>query len=110
MGQLSVKSVRIDEDGRLLVIPDLPPDRDFAFISRAARAARWDEAERALYTPAPETSTYFDRFQHLAEAAADEYGELLVVSERTQFANVPGFLEAEIREWRPSRRLTRRCS
>ena len=105
MGQLSVKSVSIDEDGRLLVMPDLPPDRDFAFIYRAARGARWDKAERALYTPAPESSTYFDRFQHIAEAAADEYGELLVVSERTRFANVPSPLEEEIREWRPSRRL-----
>jgi len=110
MGQLSVESVRIDEDGRLLVVPHLPPDRDFAFIYRAARGARWDQAERTLYMPAPKSSSYFDCFQHIAEAAADEYGELLVVSERTQFANVPDSLEEEIREWRPSRRLTRRCS
>ena len=110
MGQLLVDSVRIDEDGRLLVVPDLSPDRDLAFIYRAARGARWDEAERALYTPAPETSSYFERFQHIAEAAAHEYGELLTLSERTQFANVPASLEQEIRGWRPSRRLTRRCS
>ena len=110
MGQLNVESVRIDEDGRLLVVPALPPDRDFAFIYRAALGARWDEVERALYTPAPETSSYFDRFQQIAEASADEYGELLVVSSQTQFANVPESLEQEIRSWRPSRRLTVRCS
>ena len=110
MGQVPVESVRIDENGRLLVCPSLPRDRDLAFVYRAARGARWDDSARALYTAAPEASSYFDRFQHIAEAAADEYGELLVVSEQTAFTNVPDDLERQIRGWRPSRRLTSRCS
>jgi len=110
VGRIAIDSVLIDERGRLLVVPDIPLDRDFAFIYRAEKGARWDDAYHAFYTPAPETGTYFDSFRQIAEAAAHEYGELLVVSDRTRFTNVPGSLEAWIREWRPSRRLLERCT
>jgi len=93
-----------------LCVPAFRATRTSLSFYRAARGARWDDSARALYTAAPETSSYFDRFQHIAEAAADEYGKLLVVSEQTEFTNVPDDLEKKIRGWRPSRRLTRRCS
>ena len=64
--------------GRLRVEPEPSPDRDFEFIYRAARGVRWDEVRRALYTPAPDGCTYLDPFQHIVEATAGEYGELLV--------------------------------
>jgi hypothetical protein len=105
-----VEAIRIDEDGGLLVSPDLAADRDFAFIYRAARGVHWVGSARALSVPKPESTTYLERFGHIVEAVADEYGELLVVSEHTQFTRVPDNLQAEIRAWCAPRRLTRRCS
>ncbi len=101
MGKVPVVEVEMDANRRLWVTPDLRPGRDLEFVYRAGREVRWSSDRGALTTPAPVTGTDFDRFTHIAEAVAGEYGELLFLTERTRFKNVASSFVAQIRRWSP---------
>src|SRR5262245_12444097 len=53
MRTLNINQIRLAEEGQLLVVVDLAPEEDFAFIYRAGMEIGWRPAERALASPAP---------------------------------------------------------
>lgn len=89
MRDVRITKISIDDGGRLLVFPELGPSESFEFVYRAARGAHWDTAERALYTAAPVTSTYPERFGHIVSAIASEYGCRLQLAAEVGWSNVP---------------------
>ena len=94
--RIVITKVSVDEDGRLLVYPLLPADETFEFIYRAARGANWDPDQHALYTEAPKTSSYSERFRHIVEAVASEYGRNLVLTNETVWHDVPSEVQQSI--------------
>ena len=97
--EITIASVSIDSARRLLVRPSLDADSDFALIYRAAMGVNWDSESRSLVAPTPKEWSHFDWFKHLIEAVSIEYGQRLVLSETTQWANVPEELRAEIERY-----------
>ena len=58
MESIALSKVRIDEAGRLRVIPASNPNKIFRFIYRAAMEVDWDEEERGFFTPVPRELSY----------------------------------------------------
>jgi hypothetical protein len=94
---IPVAEVRLGDDGRLLVVPDLPSGEDLAFIYRAATEISWDKSLRALASPSPRPGgwSYVDWFRQIARAVVDEYGAVLAVGPGTRWF-VPEELRREI--------------
>ena len=85
MRTVAIKQIRLNEDGRLLVVVDLPPGEDFESIYRAGMEIGWRPAERALSSPVPTPGgwSYSDWFRQILRAAADEYGARLAIERDT---------------------------
>ena len=96
MTRVAITKVSVAKDGRLLVYPSLPAGETFEFIYRAARGASWDASLNALYTEAPKTSSYPERFRHIVEAVASEYGRALVLTHETTWHKVPSDVQRSI--------------
>ncbi len=96
MTRVEITEVSIAKDGRLLVCPSLPAGESFEFVYRAARGASWDADLHALYTEAPKTSSYPERFRHIVEAVASEYGRELVLTDETKWHEVPSDVRRSI--------------
>lgn len=96
MSKLLITRIAIDPEGRILVYPNLPAGQDFEQIHRAARGAYWDPSERAIFTAAPVTGSYPERFSHILAAAASEYGCTLCLSRRVAWSNVPDEIREDI--------------
>jgi Integron Cassette Protein Hfx_Cass5 len=86
--EVAIREIRVDEVGRLLVVPDLSPQEDFAHIYRAAMEVSWSASARGLLSPAlrPGGWTYSEWFRHILRAAADEYGTTLVIDAGTRWS------------------------
>jgi hypothetical protein len=78
----------LDDDGRLLIVPALGPDEDFALIYRAGMEIEWRPAQRALSSPRlrPGGWSYSDWFQQILRAASAEYGTTLSISDATTWS------------------------
>jgi hypothetical protein len=94
--RVAITKVSIGKDGRLLVYARLPAGETFEFIYRAARGAYWDADLQALYTEAPRTSSYRERFRHIVEAVAAEYGRDLVLTDESRWHEVPSDVQRSI--------------
>jgi len=88
MRTLNINQIRLAEEGQLLVVVDLAPEEDFAFIYRAGMEIGWRPAERALASPAPRLGgwSYADWFRQILRAAAGEYGATLVIDRNTTWS------------------------
>jgi len=95
-----VREVRVDADGRLLVVPDLTEEEDLAFIYRAAMGIGWDRTTRGLVSPSlrPGGWSYLDWFHQTLRAVADEYGARLLVGAGTKWF-VPDDVRHQIEKW-----------
>ncbi len=96
MTRVAITKLTVAKDGRLLVYAPLPAGETFEFIYRAARGAYWDVELQALYTEAPRTSSYLERFRHIVEAVASEYGRELVLTDETTWHEVPSDIQRSI--------------
>jgi hypothetical protein len=78
---LTIKQIRLDGNGWLLVVPDLPTEEDFDFIYRAGMEIAWRPADRGLSSPAPRPNgwSYGDWFRQILRAAAAEFGNALAI-------------------------------
>jgi hypothetical protein len=56
----NIVEVRIDDAGRLCVVPEIA---DFAYIYRAGMEVSWDESGEFLYSPSPREWTYVRWFE-----------------------------------------------
>lgn len=95
MKTCEVAELRIDQRGRLLVIPvDFDPRRPF--IYRAASSVRWEESSNAFVAAAPEKWEYGALLSHTFHEVQGELGETLRVTARTRWTNVSRELELEL--------------
>jgi hypothetical protein len=88
MRQVAIKEIKVDEANRLVVLPDLSPQEDFAHIYRAAMEITWSPSARSLLSPAlrPGGWTHAEWFRQILRAAADEYGTKLVIRADTRWS------------------------
>jgi hypothetical protein len=95
--EVVIREIRVDESGRLLVVPALEPHEDLSFIYRAAMEVTWSSAARGLLCPElrPGGWSYADWFQQILRAAIDEYGTKLVIDAQTAWS-VPGDVRSQI--------------
>ena len=97
--EVTICQVAVDEAGRLLVQPALPPGTDFMHVYRAAMGVYWEPETRSLLAPRPREWTYFDWFRQILAAVADEYGQRLMLRPETKWMNVPPHLRTRIETW-----------
>ena len=94
---IGVSRIRIDETGRLHVVPASNPDKMFRFIYRAAMEVDWDEDQQSFYTPAPRELSYADWYVKVLEAVRSEMGMLLSIDNTTVWDDISPALEQTIR-------------
>jgi hypothetical protein len=94
---LKIRQIKIGEDGRLLVVADLRPEENFAFIYRAGMEIGWSPEERALSSPAPRPDgwSHSDWFRQILRAAVEEYGLTLLIDGHTTWS-VPADVRRQI--------------
>ena len=83
----------IDNKERIYIKPET---EHFEFIYRAAAEVGWDDKEHFLYSPKPKEWTYFDWYRQIIMATKDEYGCQLVLTDKTQWTNIPNELKDQI--------------
>lgn len=87
-----IAEVRIDEEGRLCVVP---ASDSFPYIYREAMEVHWDNNGRFLYSPKPREWSYVRWFQQIL-AAAREQSSVLRLTSTTKWSRVPESLRAEM--------------
>ena len=95
---LAVESIAIDSEGRLLVRPHISKPKDYSLIWRDASGIRWDNTEKAFVAYEPTRWEHLPLLKQIVQAAFNEYGELLFVTEDTQWRDVPPDLREQIEE------------
>lgn len=87
MRTVGIKQITLDEEGRLLVVVDLPPEENFELIYRAGMEIGWRPAERALSSPVPRSGgwSYLDWSRQILRAAGSEYGATLAIEPNTSW-------------------------
>jgi hypothetical protein len=93
MNSESITLIRIDEQNRICITPK---KMDFQFIYRAAMEVHWDGSGKFLHSPVPREWSHFQWFKQIIDAAKDEYGCLLLVTDQTAWENVPDKTKEEI--------------
>ena len=88
-----IAEVRVDDAGRLCVVPET---QTFPFIHRAGMEVGWDKEGRFLYSPALREWSYARWFQQIVAAVASEYGCSLAVTPRTRWHGVNASEQAAI--------------
>ena len=88
----SISEIRIDDDGRLLVVPQTAR---FPYIYREAMEVAWDKSHLALCSPVPRKWDYARWFRQICDAA-EAQGTALEINASTRWTNVP---EAALKEF-----------
>jgi hypothetical protein len=93
MTKEKIIEVGIDEKGRLYIKPET---KTFEFIWRDASEVGWDDKEKVLYSPKPKEWTYYDWYRQIIMGTNGEYGCQLVLTDKTQWTNIPSELKNQI--------------
>lgn len=91
-----IREVYFNAATGLHVIPDLPPERDYALIYRDAMSVRWDGTTRAIYMVARPGRSKLDAFRQIVASVASEYGDRLVLTPQTWWSGVSSDERADI--------------
>ena len=89
----NIIEVGIDNKERIYIKPET---NDFDFIWRDASEVSWDDKNKVLYSPKPKEWTYFDWYRQIILATKGEYGCQLVLTDKTQWINIPDELKEQI--------------
>lgn len=89
----NIIEIGIDNKERIYIKPET---KNFEFIWRDASEIGWDDMKEVLYSPKPKEWTYFDWYRQIILAAKGEYGCQLVLTEKTQWINIPDELKQQI--------------
>ena len=95
MDQDFISAVKIDDQGRLHVVPD---NTEFPLIYHAGLEVSWDDSTRSLHSPKPRDWDYVRWYQQLVTAAAQEYGCQLLLTDQTTWINVDPDTKAQLLE------------
>ena len=94
MEQDAIRSIEIDETGRLHVVPS---SRVFPYIYREAMEVHWDEQRKSLYSPPPREWSYTRWFQQIVSAARQQ-GCSLLLTPNTTWRGVSNDLQHQFAE------------
>jgi len=90
----NIQEIKIDETGRLCVTPS---NGNFGQIFRSAMEIHWDTAGSFLYSPVNMKDwKYIDWYRQIVKAVKEEYGCLLIVTDETNWVDVPEDIEIQI--------------
>ena len=89
----NISEVGIDDTQRLYVRPE---KQTFEYIYRAAAEVDWDNNEKYLFSPKPGEWSNFDWYRQIIIATKGEYGCQLVLTDKTQWTNIPNELKDQI--------------
>ena len=92
MHQDHIKEIGIDDNERLYIKPS---SKKFPYIYREAMEVHWDKDGNFLYSPKPRDWSYLDWFKQLTKASREQSCSLLI-SEKTNWVNIPDKLKMEI--------------
>lgn len=95
-----ITKIEIDDSGRLLITPDT---EKFTMIYRSAAEVHWDNNVNALYSPKPREWSYLDWYKHIVSLIATDCNCRLLITESTQWKNIPEDLKTDIEELNNSR-------
>jgi hypothetical protein len=89
--------IEIDESGRLLITPDT---ERFTMIYRSAAEVHWDNKMNSLYSSKPREWSYLDWYKHIVSLIVTDCNCQLLITESTDWINVPDDLKNEIKEYK----------
>ncbi len=95
MKKIEIKSIGIDELGRLFVEPE---NSKFKMIYRTAMEVHWDSRKNVLYSPKPREWSYGRWFIQICDAVKDEYASKLKITLNTKWINISPCLKEEIKK------------
>jgi len=87
-----IKIIGIDDEGRLYVTP---LSQSLPMIYREAVDVHWNKEKKHLYSPKPRKWNYVQWYEQIISAAKLQ-GVSLVLSEETEWKNIPEELMNEI--------------
>jgi hypothetical protein len=95
-----ITKIEIDDSGRLLITPET---EKFTMIYRSAAEVHWDNQMNSLYSPRPREWSYLDWYKHIISLILTDCNCRLLISESTQWKNIPEELKTDIEELNSSR-------
>jgi hypothetical protein len=95
-----ITKIEIDDSGRLLITPET---EKFTMIYRSAAEVHWDNQMNSLYSPRPREWSYLDWYKHIISLILTDCNCRLLISESTQWKNIPEELKTDIEESNSSR-------
>jgi hypothetical protein len=93
MAEVRIPETSIDDKERLRVYPG---SKEYDRIYRAACEVHWDKAEKFLYSPKPREWSYVNWFAHILYAVKSEYGDQLIVDDKTEWKNISEEMKKQI--------------
>jgi hypothetical protein len=96
MGTDNIIEIEIDESERLLIKPET---EKFPMIYRSAAEVHWDNNKNCLYSPKPREWSYLDWYKHIVSLIVTDCNCRLLITESTEWINVPEDLKIEIKEF-----------
>ncbi len=91
----NILRVEIDDSGKLHLTPE---KTKFTLIYRTATEVHWDNDRRTLYSPKPKDWSYLDWFSHITGVAKNECSTVLILTNETEWINIPEDLQNKITE------------
>ncbi len=88
-----ITKVEIDNSGKLYLTPE---KTKFPLIYRTATEVHWDNIKKTLYSPKPREWRYLDWFMHIIVVIKTECQTELLLSDETEWINIPKELKIEI--------------
>lgn len=85
--------IEIDNTGRLHIKPELSKCN---LIYRTVTEVHWDSEKRTLFSPKPREWNYLDWFNHITRVAKTECFTDLILTDQTEWVNVPEDLKKKI--------------
>ncbi|HVW13212.1 MAG TPA: hypothetical protein VHB54_05305 [Mucilaginibacter sp.] len=88
-----IKEIKIDESGRLCILPE---KEKFTQIYRLGKEVHWDQNGRFLYSPKPQEWTYLDWYKHIVNIIKNECNIDLLITPNTHWNNITSSLQEQI--------------
>jgi hypothetical protein len=88
-----IEYIEIDGQQRLHIKPEF---EKFTLIYRTATEVHWDNKKMTLYSPKPRDWSYFYWFKHITWVSENECSVTLILTDKTEWINIPIELKNEI--------------
>ncbi len=99
-----ISEISIDDEERLRVYPR---STTYDQIYRSATEVRWDAQEKYLYSPKPREWSYLDWYAQIVKAVKSEYGNILIIDDKTQWKRISEGTKRQIISWAEREGLTK---